>query len=77
MNKFNKKRLGDLLVESGKITEKQLVKELERQRITGIKLGELLVKDNILTEDDIIDVLEYQLGVQRIYLDMIKLDKML
>ncbi|GAB6148882.1 GspE/PulE family protein [Clostridium novyi] len=75
MNKFNKKRLGDLLVEAGKITEKQLVKELERQRITGIKLGELLVKDNILTEDDIIDVLQYQLGVQRVYLDMMKLDK--
>lgn len=75
MNLLNKKRLGDLLVEAGKITKEQLKTELERQRLTGIKLGELLVKDKILSEEDIIDVLEFQSGIPRVYLDMIKLDK--
>lgn len=75
MNVLNKKRLGDLLVEAGKITEQQLKTELDRQRQTGIKLGELLVKDKILSEEDIIDVLEFQLGIKRVYLDMLKLDR--
>lgn len=75
MNPVNKKRLGDLLVEAGKITKEQLKTELEKQRLTGIKLGELLVKDKILSEEDIIDVLEFQLGIQRVYLDMIQLDR--
>ncbi|KOA21420.1 type II secretion system protein E [Clostridium homopropionicum DSM 5847] len=75
MSVLNKKRLGDLLVEAGKITEQQLKTELDRQRQTGIKLGELLVKDKILSEEDIIDVLEFQLGIKRVYLDMLKLDR--
>ena len=75
MNALNKKRLGDLLVDAGKITKEQLKTELEKQRLTGVKLGELLVKDKILSEEDIIDVLEFQLGISRVYLDMIKLDK--
>lgn len=75
MNALNKKRLGDLLVDAGRITKEQLKTELEKQRLTGIKLGELLVKDKILSEEDIIDVLEFQLGISRVYLDMIKLDR--
>ncbi|WP_273092960.1 hypothetical protein [Clostridium thermopalmarium] len=75
MNIVNKKRLGDLLVEGGKITKEQLKAELERQRITGIKLGELLIKDKLVSEEDILEVLEFQLGIQRVHLDMIQLDK--
>ncbi|MCY6959303.1 GspE/PulE family protein [Clostridium brassicae] len=71
----NKKRLGDLLVQAGKITKEQLKNELAKQRSTGIKLGELIVQDKILTEDDILDVLEMQLGIERVYLDMMELDK--
>lgn len=74
MKGLNKKRLGDLLVEAGKITEQQLKTELEKQRTSGIKLGELIVQDKILTEDDIIDVLEVQLGIERVYLDMLPVD---
>ncbi|QGU95775.1 type II secretion system protein GspE [Clostridium bovifaecis] len=75
MRGLNKKRLGDLLVEAGKITEQQLKTELAKQRVSGIKLGELLVQDKILTEDDIMDVLEVQLGIERVYLDMIQIDR--
>lgn len=74
-DRVKKKRLGDLLVESGKISEQQLINELKRQRESGVKLGELLVKDKILTEDDIMDVLEVQLGINRVALDMIDIDR--
>ena len=68
------KRLGDLLVESEKITEKDLADALKKQKNTGKRLGELLIEEQIITEEDIIDVLEIQLGIQRVYLDFINID---
>lgn len=68
------RRLGDLLVEAGKITEKELLDTLKKQKNTGKRLGELLIDDGIITEEDIIDVLEIQLGIQRVYLDFINID---
>ncbi|MCY6484579.1 GspE/PulE family protein [Clostridium aestuarii] len=75
MGRLNKKRLGDLLVQAGKITKKQLQVELEKQREKGIKLGELLIKDKILSEEDIIDALKVQLDLERVHLDMINVDR--
>lgn len=65
----NKQRLGDILVQSNKITEEQLKSVLKKQRVTGKRLGEQLIEDNILTEDEIIDVLEIQLGIMRVDLE--------
>ena len=65
----NKQRLGDILVQSNKITEEQLKSVLKKQRISGKRLGEQLIEDNILTEDEIIDVLEIQLGIMRVDLE--------
>jgi type IV pilus assembly protein PilB len=70
-----KKRLGDLLVESGRITKEQLENVLRKQKSTGKRLGELLVGDGIVTEDDILSVLEVQLGIPRAYLDFIDVSK--
>lgn len=72
---FKKKRLGDLLVQSGKLTEEQLHEELNKQKTSRLKLGKQLIHDKILTEDDIIEVLKVQLGMERVYLEDIKLDK--
>lgn len=74
MGKANVKRLGDLLVESGVITENQLMDALKRQKHTGKRLGQILIDENIVKEEDIIDVLEIQLGIPRIYLDFIEID---
>ncbi|MGK0466972.1 MAG: type IV pilus assembly protein PilB, partial [Clostridium sp.] len=60
-----KKRLGDLLVDAGKLTKEQLKDVLGKQRSTGKKLGELLIDDGILTENDIIEVLKMQLDIDR------------
>ena len=52
---FNRKkiRLGDLLVETGNITQEQLERALKKQKERNKKLGEILVDEGILTEDDI------------------------
>lgn len=41
------KKLGDLLVESGKITNSQLNNGLDKQRMTGKRLGEVLIEEGI------------------------------
>ncbi len=64
-----RKRLGDLLVESGLITEEQLINTLKMQKESGKKLGELLIEKNVVSEKQIIEVLEFQLGIPHMDLD--------
>lgn len=75
MKEQQKKRLGDMLVELGTITPEQLEEELKRQRITGKRLGELLIEDGLLTENEMLSLLEVQLGIPRVYLDMLVVDE--
>ena len=63
-----RKRLGDLLIEAGVITEEQLNHALETKN-RDEKLGDFLIKENILTEQQLIEVLEFQLGVPHIHLN--------
>jgi type IV pilus assembly protein PilB len=70
-----KKKLGNLLVDSGKITEIQLMQVLDKQRNTKSKLGELLVEEGWITEEDIFEVLRGQLGFNRVYLDTKVIDE--
>lgn len=72
---FGRKKLGDLLVEAGKITKEQLMEVLRKQRASGKRLGELLVDDGIITEDEIMNVLTVQLKIKRAHLEDIKFDK--
>ncbi len=65
-----KRRLGDILIESGVITEDILEKALLLQKVENKKLGELLIDEKILTEEQILGVLEYQLGFP--YVDLSK-----
>jgi type IV pilus assembly protein PilB len=69
MKIMEKRRLGDLLVESRKIAPEQLKKVLIKQQGSGKRLGELLIEDGILSEEDILEVLEQQLCINRVYLD--------
>ncbi len=70
-----RKRLGDMLVELGTITQKQLDDVLKKQRVTGKRLGELLIEDGLITENEMLSLLEVQLGIPRVYLDMIAVDE--
>jgi len=66
--KTGRKRLGDLLVESGVITNEQLEFALTN-KTKAEKLGDFLIKENILTEQQLIEVLEFQLGIPHIHLN--------
>ena len=62
MKAKSRKRLGDLLLESGVITESQLTYALANKS-RDEKLGDFFIKENILTEQQLIEVLEFQLGI--------------
>lgn len=69
----SKKRIGDILIEQGVITQEQLFEALKQQRTTGKKVGEMLVELGYITESKLIDILGAQLDVQHIILDGIKI----
>ena len=69
------KRIGDLLVASGKITQEQLTEAIQLQQVKKQKLGELLVTEGIVDEEDIINVLKFQLGIQRVDFENTYVDK--
>lgn len=68
-------RIGDLLIEHKKITNLQLQSALEIQRNTGRRIGEILIEEGLVTEDDIMSTLEQQLGIERVDLSMMVVDK--
>lgn len=70
-----KKRLGDILVELGKITHDDLINSLKKQAVSGKRLGEILIEDKFVSEEDILSVLEVQLGIKRISLEYINIDE--
>ncbi|AHV99326.1 MULTISPECIES: GspE/PulE family protein [Paenibacillus] len=63
-----KKRLGDLLVENGIISQEQLEEALVEQRKSKRKLGDLLISQGYITEQQLIEVLEFQLGIPHVSL---------
>ncbi|OQP01378.1 type II secretion system protein GspE [Geobacillus sp. 44C] len=65
--KQERKRLGDLLVEAGLITEEQLEEAL-REKAPGQKLGDALLQRGYITEQQLIEVLEFQLGIPHVSL---------
>jgi type IV pilus assembly protein PilB len=62
-----KKRLGDLLVESGLISDEVLQQTLKEKR-SNQKLGDAFIEKGLLTEQQLIEVLEFQLGIPHISL---------
>ncbi|MBU8905051.1 GspE/PulE family protein [Desertibacillus haloalkaliphilus] len=68
-----RKRLGDLLVESGLITEEQLQVAL-KEKSPDQKLGDALLQEGYITEQQLIEVLEFQLGIPHISLHRYPID---
>ncbi|SEU14678.1 GspE/PulE family protein [Paenibacillus sp. NFR01] len=69
-----KKRLGDLLVENGIISQEQLEEALVEQRKSKRKLGDLLITQGYITEQQLIEVLEFQLGIPHVSLFKYQID---
>ncbi|WP_175639841.1 GspE/PulE family protein [Metabacillus schmidteae] len=71
-----RKRLGDLLIDSGLITEEQLQSALaEKQK--GQRLGDALLERGYITEQQLIEVLEFQLGIPHVSLYRFPFDQKL
>ncbi|MCK4461392.1 MAG: Flp pilus assembly complex ATPase component TadA, partial [candidate division Zixibacteria bacterium] len=69
-----KKKIGDLLVERGFITQQQLEEGLREQAISGRRLGEVLVEKEYISEGQLLETISDRLGVPRISLDQMVLD---
>ena len=72
-----KKRIGDLLVETGLITEEQLEDALSYQKQTKKRLGDTLIAKGYITEQQLIEVLEFQLGIPHVSLYKYQIDRSL
>lgn len=71
---MSRKRLGDILVESGIITSEQLQEALVEQKKSKLKLGDHLLQSGYITEQQLIEILEFQLGVPHVSLFRMRLD---
>ena len=68
-----KKRLGDILIDGGAITQKQLEEALAKQKESGHRLGVVLVENGITTEEAIAQALSSQLNLPMINLSEIEI----
>ncbi|WP_332405312.1 GspE/PulE family protein [Vibrio metschnikovii] len=69
-----RKRLGDLLVEEGIITEQQVQQALAAQKQTGSKLGATLIELGFVTEQQMLSFLSQQLFIPLIDLNRAYVD---
>lgn len=73
--KIVKKRIGELLIEAGKITEDDLNQALEKQKTSDKKIGEILVEMGFIHEDDLIINLATQFQVPFIKIENYELSE--
>lgn len=65
--KQTRRRLGDLLIEEGLITQEQLETTL-KEKAANQKIGDALLQRGLITDQQLAEVLEYQLGIPLINL---------
>ena len=63
INRLVKKKLGEILVEEGLLTNEQVQDALRLQHQSGLLFGETLVQQNLITEEKIVAVLVAQFGI--------------
>ncbi|MCK4649030.1 type II secretion system ATPase GspE [bacterium] len=74
MDKMEKKKLGEILVEKGTITSAQLTQALAEQKKTGERLGRVLVNLDFITERELIKFLGVQMEIPPVNLDNYLID---
>lgn len=73
--KYINKKLGEILVEQGLITQSQLDRALELQKEKGGLIGELLVELGFVSEEDIAKTLTAQYGFAYLPLSNYEIDQ--
>ncbi|MDA8017446.1 MAG: hypothetical protein MPN21_08340 [Thermoanaerobaculia bacterium] len=66
------KKLGQLLVEKGRITGEQLIRAIQSQRALGGRIGTCLLEMEVLGEDELLQALEEQLRVSSAGVDELR-----
>jgi type IV pilus assembly protein PilB len=69
-----RKKLGEILVEGGLLTQEQLEKALPYQKKSKIKLGQFLVREGIVSESQIVDLVSSQLKLEKYRPDKFTVD---
>lgn len=64
-----RKRIGEILIEAGKVTKEEVTEALEEQKKTKEKIGEILVSRGIITQQEINDAVFNQTGIKSVDLD--------
>ena len=70
-----KKRIGDMLIDAGKITPEDLQKALDEQKRSGTKLGNALVDMGFVTDNDIVQTLCQQLRLESVNLQAVAISR--
>ena len=60
-----RKKLGEMLLDSGLLAEDQLQQALAGQKGTGLKLGQYLIREGVVREDEIIEQISKQLQIDK------------
>lgn len=63
------KRLGEMLVDAGILSEKQIEEAIALQKNSGKRLGTILLENHYINETQLIEVLRIQLGIDFIDLN--------
>ncbi len=63
LNRLTRKKLGELLVEQGLLTDQQVQDTLRLQHQLGLMFGETLVQQKLITEEKMVAVLVAQFGI--------------
>ncbi len=69
-----RKKLGEILVEGGLLTQKQLEEALPFQKKSSLKLGQFLVREGIVSESQIVDLVSTQLRIEKYQPDKYTID---
>ena len=67
-------KLGEILVEGGLLTQKQLEEALPFQKKSSLKLGQFLVREGIVSESQIVDLVSTQLRLEKYRPDKYTID---
>ncbi len=69
-----RKKLGEILVEGGLLTQEQLEKALPHQKKSSLKLGQFLVREGYVSEVQIVDLVSNQLRLEKYRPDKFTID---
>jgi len=69
-----KKKLGEMLLEAGLLSESQLAKAVKDQKKYQLKLGQTLVREGIVSGAQIADIISKQLAIEKYHPDKYPID---